>query len=37
MAKRVFANYYFQVKYGQGAKAIQYFEEIKKEALKLTL
>ena len=35
MAKRVFANYYFQVKYGQGAKASQYFEEIKKEALKL--
>ena len=35
MSKRVFANYYFQVKFGQGAKASKYFEEIKAEALKL--
>ncbi len=35
MGKRVFANYYFQVKYGQQAKAAKYFEEIKTEALKL--
>ena len=35
MGKRVFANYYFQVKFGQGAKASKYFEEIKAEALKL--
>lgn len=35
MAKRVFANYYFRTKYGQGAKATAYFEELKAEALKL--
>jgi hypothetical protein len=35
MSKRVFANYYFEVKFGQGAKANKYFEEIKAEALKL--
>ena len=35
MGKRVFANYYFQVKYGQNAKAAKYFEEIKAEALKM--
>lgn len=35
MGKRVFVNYYFEVKYGQGAKANQYFEQIKAEALKL--
>jgi hypothetical protein len=35
MGKRVFANYYFEVKFGQGAKANKYFEEIKAEALKL--
>jgi hypothetical protein len=35
MAKRVFVNYYFRTKYGQGAKATAYFEEIRKEALKL--
>ena len=33
MAKRVFVNYYFRTKYGQGAKATAYFEEIRKEAL----
>ena len=35
MGKRVFVNYYFQVKYGQGEKANKYFQEIKTEALKL--
>jgi hypothetical protein len=35
MGKRVFLNYYFEVKYGQGEKASKYFEEIKAEALKL--
>jgi hypothetical protein len=35
MGKRVFVNYYFQVKFGQGVKASKYFEEIKAEALKL--
>ena len=35
MGKRVFANYYFEVKFGQGAEANKYFEEIKAEALKL--
>ncbi len=35
MTKRVFLNYYFRTKYGQGAKAASYFEEIKAEALKL--
>ena len=35
MGKRVFANYYFEIKFGQGAKATKYFEEIKAEALKL--
>ena len=35
MGKRVFANYYFEVKFGQGVKANKYFEEIKAEALKL--
>jgi len=35
MAKRVFVNYYFRTKYGQGAKADAYIEEIKAEALKL--
>jgi hypothetical protein len=35
MSKRVFANYYFEIKFGQGAKASQYMEEIKAEALKL--
>jgi hypothetical protein len=35
MTKRVFLNYYFRTKYGQGAKAAAYFEEIKAEALKL--
>jgi len=35
MGKRVFANYYFEVKFGQGVKATKYFEEIKAEAFKL--
>ena len=35
MGKRVFANYYFEIKFGQGAKATKYMEEIKAEALKL--
>lgn len=35
MGKRVFANYYFRTKYGQGAKASKYIEELKEEALKL--
>jgi hypothetical protein len=35
MANRVFVNYYFRTKYGQGAKADAYIEEIKAEALKL--
>ncbi len=35
MGKRVFANYYYRVKFGQYAKASAYFEEIKAEALKL--
>ena len=35
MGKRVFANYYYRVKFGQYAKANKYFEEIKAEALKL--
>ena len=35
MGKRVFANYYFEVKFGQGAKANKYLEEIKAGALKL--
>ena len=35
MGKRVFVNYYFKVHFGQGAKAGQYFEEVKAEALKL--
>ena len=35
MGKRVFVNYYFEVKFGQGVKANKYFEEIKAEALKL--
>jgi hypothetical protein len=35
MGKRVFANYYFEVKFGQGVKANKYFEEIKAEAFKL--
>ena len=35
MGKRVFANYYFEIKFGQGAKATKYIEEIKAEALKL--
>jgi len=35
MSKRVFVNYYFRTKYGQGAKADAYVEEIKAEALKL--
>lgn len=35
MGKRVFVNYYFKVHFGQGAKASQYFEEIKAEALNL--
>lgn len=35
MTKRVFLNYYFEIKYGQGPKASKYFEEIKAEALKL--
>jgi hypothetical protein len=35
MAKRVFANYYFRPKFGQGAKANEYFEQLKEEALKL--
>ena len=35
VSKRVFVNYYFEVKYGQGTKANKYFEEIKAEALKL--
>jgi hypothetical protein len=35
MGKRVFVNYYFRVKFGQGVKASKYFEEIKAEALKL--
>ena len=29
MGKRVFVNYYFRVKFGQGVKASKYFEEIK--------
>jgi len=35
MGKRVFANYFFEIKFGQGAKATKYFDEIKAEALKL--
>ena len=35
MSKRVFLNYYFRTKYGQGAKAAAYTEELKAEALKL--
>jgi hypothetical protein len=35
VGNRVFVNYYFEVKYGQGVKANKYFEEIKAEALKL--
>jgi len=35
MGKRVFANYFFEVKFGQGVKASEYFEEIKAEALRL--
>jgi hypothetical protein len=35
MGKRVFANYYFEIKFGQGVKASKYMEEIKAEALKL--
>ena len=35
LGKRVFANYYFEVKFGQGAKANKYLEEIKAGALKL--
>ena len=35
VGKRVFVNYYFEVKYGQGVKASKYFEEVKAEALKL--
>ena len=35
MTKRVFANYYFRTKFGQGAKAAAYIEELKVEALKL--
>lgn len=35
VGNRVFVNYYFEVKYGQGVKANKYFEEIKTEALKL--
>lgn len=35
MGKRVFVNYYFEVKYGQSAKATKYFQEIKTEALRL--
>ena len=35
MAKRVFVNYYFEVKHGQNVKANKYLEEIKAEALKL--
>ena len=35
MGKRVFVNYYFEIKYGQGTKANKYLEEIKSEALKL--
>jgi len=35
VGKRVFVNYYFEIKYGQGTKANKYLEEIKSEALKL--
>jgi hypothetical protein len=35
MGKRVFVNYYFRTKFGQGEKADAYIEEIKAEALKL--
>jgi hypothetical protein len=35
MSKRVFVNYYFRIKFGQGEKASAYIEEIKAEALKL--
>jgi hypothetical protein len=35
MTKRVFVNYYFRPKFGQGAKVDSYIEEIKAEALKL--
>jgi len=35
VSKRVFVNYYFEIKYGQGVKANKYLEEIKAEALKL--
>ena len=35
MSKRVFLNYYFRTKYGQGPKAAAYVEELKAEALKL--
>jgi hypothetical protein len=35
MGNRVFVNYYFKTKYGQGEKADAYIQEIKAEALKL--
>jgi hypothetical protein len=35
MSKRVFVNYYFRTKFGQGAKVDAYIQEIKAEALKL--
>jgi hypothetical protein len=35
MGKRVFANYYFRAKFGQGVKASKYIDELKAEALNL--
>ena len=35
MGNRVFVNYYFKTKFGQGEKADAYIQEIKAEALKL--
>jgi hypothetical protein len=35
MSNRVFVNYYFRTKFGQGEKAAAYIQEIKAEALKL--
>jgi hypothetical protein len=35
MGNRVFVNYYFRTKFGQGEKADAYIQEIKAEAMKL--
>jgi hypothetical protein len=37
IGKRVFANYYFRTKFGQNVKAAAYIEELKAEAMKLTI